>query len=127
MTTLNRTILLALACLTVPTMLCAQGFKRTELQRSELTGAKMEIVVAVVDAQPGAFLPRHTHPGDEAVYILEGGMTEAPAMLATGSSYINVRDVPHAGYKVVGDKALKILTVHIVDKGKPITVLVPAR
>lgn len=28
----------------------------------------------------------------------------------------------HAGYKVVGDKPLKLLTVHIVDKGKPMTV-----
>jgi quercetin dioxygenase-like cupin family protein len=130
MTTLTRTILLAVACLTVPTMLCAEGFKRTEVKRSDLTGTNMEIVVAIVDAQPGAFLPKHIHPGDEAVYILEGGMTEvpgqAPTMLATGSSYINARDVPHAGYKVVGDKALKILTVHIVDKGKPITLLVPA-
>jgi hypothetical protein len=25
-------------------------------------------------------------------------------------------------YKVVGDKPLKLLTVHIVDKGKPVTV-----
>jgi hypothetical protein len=28
--------------------------------------------------------------------------------------------VPHAGFKVVGDKPLKIVTVHIVDKGAPL-------
>ena len=39
-----------------------------------------------------------------------------------GQAGVNVRDVPHAGYKVVGDKTLKLLTVHIVDKGKPMTV-----
>jgi hypothetical protein len=33
---------------------------------------------------------------------------------------INVRDVHHAGFKVVGDRILKLLTVHIVDKGKPL-------
>jgi hypothetical protein len=33
--------------------------------------------------------------------------------------------VPHAGYKVIGDKPLKLLTVHIVDKGKPLTTNVP--
>jgi hypothetical protein len=27
--------------------------------------------------------------------------------------------VPRAGYKAVGDKPLKLLTVHVVDKGKP--------
>jgi hypothetical protein len=37
----------------------------------------------------------------------------------------NVRDVAHAGYTVAGDKAMKLLTVHIVDKGKPMTVPAP--
>jgi hypothetical protein len=39
-----------------------------------------------------------------------------------GQAGVNVRDVPHAGYKVIGDKTLKLLTMHIVDKGKPMTV-----
>ena len=42
-----------------------------------------------------------------------------------GTGGINVREVPHAGYKVVGDKPLKLLTVHVVDKGKPLAVNVP--
>jgi len=32
--------------------------------------------------------------------------------------------VPHAGIKVVGDTPIKFLTVDIVDKGKPMTMLV---
>jgi hypothetical protein len=28
-----------------------------------------------------------------------------------------VRDVPHGGLRVIGDKTLKLLSVHIVDKG----------
>jgi hypothetical protein len=43
-----------------------------------------------------------------------------PVMLATGTSNVNLRDVPHAGFTVVGDKPLKLFTVHIVDKGKPL-------
>lgn len=38
-----------------------------------------------------------------------------------GVAKINVRDVPHGAFKVTGDKTLKLLTVHIVDKGKPMT------
>ena len=38
----------------------------------------------------------------------------------TGNASITVRDVAHAGFKIVGDKTLKLLTVHIVDKGKPL-------
>ena len=33
---------------------------------------------------------------------------------------MNLRDAPHAGWKVVGDKSIKIVTVHVVDKGKPL-------
>jgi hypothetical protein len=40
--------------------------------------------------------------------------------LKTGSGSINMRDVPHGGFKVVGDKPLKLVTVHIVDKGTPL-------
>jgi quercetin dioxygenase-like cupin family protein len=69
-------------------------------------------------------IPRHIHHGEEAAYVLEGATVEAPdgkrIELKTGSGTINLRDVPHAGFKVVGDKALKLLTVHVVDKGAPL-------
>jgi cupin domain len=82
-----------------------------------------------LEAPPGAVVPKHIHYGEEAFYVLEGAMTEipgqAPAPRAAGGAGINVREVPHAGYKVVGDKPLKLLTVHIVDKGKPLAVNVP--
>jgi quercetin dioxygenase-like cupin family protein len=109
----------------LPNLTFAQQFKRTEVQRHDLTGTNMEIIVAVVEAPPGAILPWHFHYGEEAVYVLEGAMTETldgrQQMSATGSSYINVREVPHGGYRVIGDKLLKVLTIHIVDKGKLMT------
>jgi hypothetical protein len=40
--------------------------------------------------------------------------------LKTGTGSINLRDMPHAGIKVVGNTAFKVVTVHIVDKGKPL-------
>jgi quercetin dioxygenase-like cupin family protein len=124
-----KTALLAFAGLTfclaaLPGAVHAQELKRTELQRHDLTGTNMEVVVSLLEAPPGVFLPKHFHHGEEAFYVLDGAMVEypdqPPTMRATGSSGINVREVPHAGYKVVGDKALKLLTVHIVDKGKPL-------
>jgi len=119
-----RTVLIA-AILVTPGLASAQQFKRTELQRHDLTGTNMEVIIATVEAPPGAVLPRHFHYGEEAVYVLEGSMIETfdgkQEMSATGHSYINVREVPHGGYKVIGDKPLKVLTVHIVDKGKQMT------
>jgi len=83
----------------------------------------MSARVAVSELPPGATIPLHTHPGEEAYYVIEGGTAETPdgkqITLTPGNADINVREVPHAGFKVVGDKPIKLLTVHIVDKGKP--------
>jgi quercetin dioxygenase-like cupin family protein len=103
----------------------AQSITRDELKRADLTGKEMDVIVTIVTVPPGGNLPRHTHPGEEAVYVLEGATLELPdgsqRQFPTGAATINSRDVPHAGFKVAGDKALKMLTIHIVDKGKPVT------
>jgi len=41
-------------------------------------------------------------------------------MFATGTPILNQRDAVHAGFTVVGDQNLKIYTVHIVDKNRPL-------
>ena len=103
--------------------------KRTELARGDLTGTNMEIIVSVVEYPPGDTSVLHTHPGEEAFYVLEGATLETPdgkqLTPVPGVSRINVRDVPHGAFKVIGDKAFKLLAVHIVDKGK--TAFVPVK
>ena len=115
--------------ITVGALAAAQEVKRTQLQRGDLTGTGMEIIVTLLEAPPGASLPRHFHHGEESLYVLEGALTlEADGkkvMLETGSSGITPRNAPHAGFKVVGEKTLKLLTVHTVDKGKPLATPVP--
>ena len=101
---------------------------RKELRRVDLSGAPgMEVVLSLSEYKPGDELPVHFHHGIEAGYVLEGGMVEAPGKPAfaipTGAPIMNLRDVPH-GFKVVGDKTIKLITVHIVDKGKPLFDLV---
>lgn len=102
----------------------AQGITRDELKRADLTGKDMDVIVTIVTVPPGENLPKHIHPGEEVVYVLDGATLELPdgsqRQFPTGAATINVRNVPHAGFKVAGDKALKMLTVHIVDKGKPV-------
>ena len=97
---------------------------RKELKRSDLTGTNMEVIVSISETKPGETLARHIHNGEEAFYVLEGATAELPdgkqISVATGATGINAREVAHAGFKIVGDKALKLLTVHIVDKGKPL-------
>jgi quercetin dioxygenase-like cupin family protein len=97
---------------------------RKELKRSDLTGTNMEVIVSISETKPGETLPRHFHNGEEAFYTLDDTTIELPdgkqIAVKAGNAGISVRDVAHGGVKVVGDKALRLLTVHIVDKGKPL-------
>ena len=82
------------------------------------------MILSVAEYQPGDFVPRHIHRGEEAYYVVQGAPLETPdgkqIKLATVAGSINLRNVPHAGFKVVGDTPLKLVTVHIVDKGTPL-------
>jgi quercetin dioxygenase-like cupin family protein len=97
---------------------------RKELKRTDLTGTNMEVILSINEYQPGEFIPRHFHNGEEAAYILDDATVETPdgkqIKLVAGTGLINKRDAPHAGFKVVGDKPFKFVTVHVVDKGKPL-------
>ena len=98
---------------------------RKELRRTDLEGSPgMEVVPSVVELKPGDEMPAHVHHGVETGYVLEGGMVEMPGKAATAMAkdapILNARGVTHGGFKVVGDKTIKLLTVHVVDKGKPL-------
>jgi quercetin dioxygenase-like cupin family protein len=98
---------------------------RTEIKRVDLSGAPgMEVISSIVEIRKGQTVPRHLHHGVETGYVLQGTMVQypgkAPTLLKTGSPILNLRDVPHGGFTVVGDRPLRIYTVHIVDKGKPL-------
>jgi quercetin dioxygenase-like cupin family protein len=97
---------------------------RQELKREDVAGTNMEVIISVVETQPGETLARHIHHGEEAFYVLQGATLETPDgkqnKLPAGAAAVNHRDVPHAGLKVVGDTALKYLAVHVVDKGAPL-------
>src|SRR5689334_1332017 len=97
---------------------------RQELKREDIAGTNMEVIISVIEAQPGETLARHIHHGEEAFYVLQGATFETAdgkqITLPTGAAAINHRDVPHAGLKLVGNTPFKYLAVHIVDKGAPL-------
>jgi quercetin dioxygenase-like cupin family protein len=106
-----------------------EGITRTELRRTDLTGSDtLEIVMTSLEAAPGAVMPRHVHHGDEVLYVLDGGTVqapgEAPMRLEPGATLHFPRAVPHGGFTVIGDATIRVITVHVVDKGKPMTELV---
>ncbi|MDQ6685869.1 MAG: cupin domain-containing protein [Pseudomonadota bacterium] len=99
--------------------------QRVEQKRADLSGAPgMEVIASVAEYKTGDAIELHLHHGLEAAYVVQGTTVQVPgrepAVLATGTTVLNPRDVKHAGYKVVGDAPLKLFTVHIVDKGRPL-------
>jgi quercetin dioxygenase-like cupin family protein len=119
------------ACIAAITLLCSAATlssdiaERTELKRVDLSPApEMEVISSISVYKRGEGIARHLHHGIETGYVLQGTLVQypgkAPTMLETGTAIMNLRDVPHAGFKVVGPQPLKLFTVHIVDKGKPL-------
>jgi quercetin dioxygenase-like cupin family protein len=80
------------------------------------------LVEATIDA--GATVGRHTHPGIESAYVLEGGF-ELPVqgqptrMIKAGDGFQIPPGTPHAGGKP-GDAKTRVLITYVVEKGKPL-------
>ena len=99
--------------------------QRKEQKRTDLSGApNMEVIASIVEVKPGESSNLHVHHGVEAFHVLQGAAIQAPGQepsaLPTGLTSLNLRDVKHGAFKVLGDTPLKLLTIHIVDKDKPL-------
>lgn len=98
--------------------------KRTDLSGQGINTSDMEVIASIAEYSPGMSIGLHTHHGIEVAYVLQGASIQIPGKepitLATDTTAMNLRDIKHAGFKVVGDTPLKLFTVHIVDKGKPL-------
>lgn len=103
-----------------------QEMKRTALQHADLTGVPgTEVYMTLIEAPPGTAFPSHTHPGDEFSYLIDGAIEldvagKPPLTVKAGDSIHVERGKVHGG-KVVGNTPAKLLAVHIVDKGKPLS------
>ena len=52
----------------------APGLWRTDLQRQDLSIPGREVVQSRVDIDPEAPAVKHTHPGEEIIYVLDGSL-----------------------------------------------------
>jgi quercetin dioxygenase-like cupin family protein len=100
------------------------GFKRVELQRHDVSTQGHEAVTARGDFQPGAAVPRHTHPGEEIGYVVEGELTveidgKPPQKVKAGEAFFIPAGLVHAG-KNTGKGGAVVLSTYLVEKGKPL-------
>ena len=129
-----KTRRLALAALTIVSGLAYQsadaqlsGIGRTDLMKEDLSVPGREIVQVGVDFPPGVAAARHSHPGEELVYVIEGLLEyqldgRPPATLKAGDVLFIPAGKPHAVRNVGTGNAAELAT-YIVEKGKPLVEL----
>ena len=105
------------------------GIQRTVVHRSDVSVPGREAVVARVELAPAAKAGRHTHPGDEISYILEGEGEilidgQAPRKVKAGDGFVIPAGAKHDAHNT-GTQPLKLVGVYIVEKGKPLATPAP--
>jgi quercetin dioxygenase-like cupin family protein len=125
-----KKILLAFTVVAVAGTAFAQqgGIKRTPLQKVEFPDGYVT-VTGIAEIPAGGSAGRHTHPGIESGYVLEGETDlivegKPDQRLKAGDSYAIPAGVVHDA-KVHGDKSAKVLAVYVVDKTKPLATPAP--
>jgi len=104
------------------------GFNRTDLQQHDLSIPGREIIQVRVELAPGVASPKHTHPGEEIIYVLEGSLEyevegKPPVTLKAGDVLFIPAGTVHAA-KNVGSGSGAELATYIVEKGKPLLTVV---
>jgi quercetin dioxygenase-like cupin family protein len=101
------------------------GFTRVMLQDQDLSIKGQHVVQARAEFQAGVASGRHTHPGEEIGYVLEGQVEvvidgKPPLIVKAGETFFVPAGLVHEG-KNVGSAVAKILATYVVEKGKPVS------
>jgi quercetin dioxygenase-like cupin family protein len=130
---MNTTRIMAIATLIASSGLALQlawaqqpGTRRTDLQRHELSVPGREVIQARVELDPGVSSIKHTHPGEEIIYVLEGSLEyqvegKSPVTLHAGDVLFIPAGTIHAAKNVGRGNGVELAT-YLVEKGKPLLV-----
>jgi len=117
-------IVLGIIAFLVPNQIAAQGVKRIDLQKHDLSTPGKEMVQARIDFDAHSAFGKHSHPGEEVIYVVEGSLEyqiegEKPVTLKAGEVLFIPAGVVHSAKNNTNAKASELAT-YIVEKGKPI-------
>jgi quercetin dioxygenase-like cupin family protein len=103
------------------------GIKRTDLQRYDLSVPGYETVQARIDFEAHTAFGKHSHPGEEVIYVLDGVLEyevegQSPVTLKAGEVLFIPAGVVHSARNNSHAKASELAT-YIVEKGKPVLVM----
>ena len=101
----------------------APSIRRIPLQKFDVPGTAFETVIGIAEIAPNASIGRHTHPGVESGYVLEGELTlmvagQPDKTLKAGESYVVPNGAVHDAR--TGPSGGKVIATYVVEKGKPL-------
>jgi quercetin dioxygenase-like cupin family protein len=103
------------------------GTRRTDLQRHDLSAPGREMIQVRVEFDPGYVAPRHTHPGEEVIYVIEGTIEYQiggkSATVKAGDVLFVPAGTVHSAKNIGSGNGAELAT-YIVEKGKPLITLV---
>ena len=132
---MKRTRIAALATLIVASGLVSPvavahqaGIKRTDLQQHDLSIPGREAIQVIVEIAPGVTAPKHKHPGEEIIYVLEGSLRydvegKPPVTLKAGDVLFIPAGTVHSATNVGTGNGAELAT-YIVEIGKPLVTVV---
>jgi quercetin dioxygenase-like cupin family protein len=100
-----------------------QTIKRIPLQRFDVPGTTFETVIGIAEIAPNVAIGRHTHPGPESGYLLEGSFElliegQPPRQVKAGDSYTVPAHTVHDAK--TGADGAKVIATYVVEKGQPL-------
>ena len=101
----------------------APNIRRIPLQKFDVPGTNFETVIGIAEIAPNAAIGRHSHPGVESGYVLEGDLTllvdgQPEKHLTVGQSYVVPNGAIHDARTGAGGG--KVIASYVVEKGKPL-------
>jgi quercetin dioxygenase-like cupin family protein len=102
----------------------------TEVLRADLSTPGREVVQILAVLPPAAgSASKHTHPGEEVVFVIEGTIRfevdgDAPVVKSAGESFVAPAGRAHSATNA-GSGTARAVATYIVEKGKPRTTMIP--
>src|SRR4051812_27362070 len=98
----------------------SSGLQRTVVYKADVSVPGREAVIARVELAPGVKAGRHTHPGDEITYVVEGEADilmegHAPRKVKAGDGFVIPAGTKHDAHNT-GSTTLKLVGVYVVEK-----------
>jgi len=118
--------ILAIACVIVPAIGVSAIAQQPAIKRTALRSIDYPpgytTVTAIVELAPGTCAGRHTHPGIDSGYVIQGDFVlkidgKPEQTIKAGESYETSPQTPHDACSISGDK---LIDTFVIEKGKPL-------